>query len=168
LTSGTGGPAAALGEPRPALLGLEPRWQRPRRGAAPGRLLPCPIIAALPRRRRARRDVLFLGDCDDGCRRLAGLLGWGEELEAMVEAAGCAAAGEGQERAAAAAEGMARAAAAGAEGNEASSASSSAGSAGSAGSAAGGAAGAAAKAAPPPAAGAGGGGAAAPEPPREP
>ena len=27
-------------------------------------------------------DVLLLGDCDDGVRRLAGKLGWGEELEA--------------------------------------------------------------------------------------
>ncbi|KAJ3034827.1 NAD-dependent protein deacetylase sirtuin-2, partial [Rhizophlyctis rosea] len=31
-----------------------------------------------------RRDARFLGDCDEGCRRLAELLGWGEELEELV------------------------------------------------------------------------------------
>ncbi|KAI8475473.1 MAG: NAD-dependent deacetylase sirtuin-2-like protein, partial [Monoraphidium minutum] len=56
------------------------------------------------------RDVLYLGDADDGCRRLAALLGWEEELEAMVEAAGCTAAaggGGGDARAAAAGAGIA-------------------------------------------------------------
>ena len=33
------------------------------------------------------RDALYLGDCDEGASRLAGLLGWGEELEAMVKEA---------------------------------------------------------------------------------
>jgi NAD-dependent deacetylase sirtuin 2 len=33
-----------------------------------------------------RRDALFLGDCDDGFRELARLLGWDAELETLVEA----------------------------------------------------------------------------------
>lgn len=31
------------------------------------------------------RDVFFQGDCDDGCRRLAELMGCGEELKELVE-----------------------------------------------------------------------------------
>jgi len=33
------------------------------------------------------RDCLFLGDCDEGVRRLASLLGWREELEEMITSA---------------------------------------------------------------------------------
>ena len=36
------------------------------------------------------RDALFLGACDDGVRRLAGLLGWSAELDALVAANGSA------------------------------------------------------------------------------
>lgn len=31
-----------------------------------------------------RRDVAWLGDCDEGCHHLANVLGWGKELENMV------------------------------------------------------------------------------------
>lgn len=31
------------------------------------------------------RDVLFLGDCDEGCLKLAEKLGWGDELKNLVE-----------------------------------------------------------------------------------
>lgn len=31
-----------------------------------------------------RRDVAWLGDCDEGCHHLAKILGWGEQLEKMV------------------------------------------------------------------------------------
>ncbi|XP_039616524.1 NAD-dependent protein deacetylase sirtuin-2 [Polypterus senegalus] len=34
---------------------------------------------------KAYRDVAYLGTCDDGCRKLAELLGWKEELEEMVK-----------------------------------------------------------------------------------
>ncbi|XP_053908826.1 NAD-dependent protein deacetylase sirtuin-2 isoform X2 [Cuculus canorus] len=34
---------------------------------------------------KAYRDVAWLGECDAGCRALAELLGWKEELEALVE-----------------------------------------------------------------------------------
>lgn len=34
-----------------------------------------------------QRDCLFLGDCDEGVRQLASLLGWREELEAMITGA---------------------------------------------------------------------------------
>lgn len=50
------------------------------------------------------RDVLFLGDADDGVRELARLCGWGEELEALVGGGGRGGAGgdgEGAEEAAA-------------------------------------------------------------------
>ncbi len=30
------------------------------------------------------RDAAFLGDCDEGAKRLAALLGWEQELEALV------------------------------------------------------------------------------------
>ena len=30
------------------------------------------------------RDVLVQGDCDEGTRQLCGLLGWSDELEALV------------------------------------------------------------------------------------
>lgn len=33
------------------------------------------------------RDALFLGDCDAGVRQLAGLLGWGQELEELCQKA---------------------------------------------------------------------------------
>lgn len=32
----------------------------------------------------ARRDVFLRGDCDEGCKRLAALLGWENEFEALV------------------------------------------------------------------------------------
>eukprot|EP00931_Biecheleriopsis_adriatica_P006974 TRINITY_DN108315_c0_g1_i1.p1 TRINITY_DN108315_c0_g1~~TRINITY_DN108315_c0_g1_i1.p1 ORF type:complete len:356 (-),score=86.91 TRINITY_DN108315_c0_g1_i1:78-1145(-) len=32
------------------------------------------------------RDVWWQGDCDSGCRELADVLGWGEDLEALIEA----------------------------------------------------------------------------------
>jgi len=54
------------------------------------------------------RDALFLGDCDDGVRQLAELLGWESDLERLIEEAGCAAAGSGAARAAAAGAGLAR------------------------------------------------------------
>ena len=31
-----------------------------------------------------RRDALFLGDCDDGARQLAALMGWQTELADLV------------------------------------------------------------------------------------
>uniref|UniRef100_A0A8C4X468 NAD-dependent protein deacetylase n=1 Tax=Erpetoichthys calabaricus TaxID=27687 RepID=A0A8C4X468_ERPCA len=34
---------------------------------------------------KAYRDVAYLATCDDGCRKLAELLGWKEELEEMVK-----------------------------------------------------------------------------------
>lgn len=34
------------------------------------------------------RDALFLGDCDDGVRQLAELLGWESELEELINASG--------------------------------------------------------------------------------
>ena len=30
------------------------------------------------------RDVALLGDCDEGCKTLSELLGWGKDLEEMV------------------------------------------------------------------------------------
>lgn len=30
------------------------------------------------------RDALFLGDCDDGVRQLANLLGWKSELDELI------------------------------------------------------------------------------------
>lgn len=38
----------------------------------------------------AYRDVLYLGDTDNGVKELAGLLGWGEELETLIAAGGIA------------------------------------------------------------------------------
>lgn len=35
------------------------------------------------------RDALFLGDCDAGCARLAEMLGWGDDLRALVREHGC-------------------------------------------------------------------------------
>lgn len=34
------------------------------------------------------RDALFEGDCDEGARTLAQLLGWRQELEGLVQGAG--------------------------------------------------------------------------------
>lgn len=31
------------------------------------------------------RDVFWEGTCDDGCQKLADLLGWGDELREMVK-----------------------------------------------------------------------------------
>lgn len=36
-------------------------------------------------RHRYRRDALWLGSCDDGCLKLAELLGWEDELKALME-----------------------------------------------------------------------------------
>jgi hypothetical protein len=36
----------------------------------------------------AYRDVLYLGDTDNGVKELAGLLGWGKELESLIAAGG--------------------------------------------------------------------------------
>ncbi len=30
------------------------------------------------------RDALFLGDCDEGVRRLCNLLGWGDDLDELL------------------------------------------------------------------------------------
>ena len=32
------------------------------------------------------RDVLILDDCDNGCKRLADALGWGQELQVLMDA----------------------------------------------------------------------------------
>lgn len=34
---------------------------------------------------RNSRDVFYQGDCDKGCQELADLLGWGDELRAMID-----------------------------------------------------------------------------------
>ncbi len=34
----------------------------------------------------SRPDALYLGNCDDGARKLAELMGWQEDLEAMIAA----------------------------------------------------------------------------------
>jgi hypothetical protein len=44
----------------------------------------------------AYRDVLYLGDTDDGVTELANLLGWGKELEALIATGGI---GGGQSKA---------------------------------------------------------------------
>lgn len=36
----------------------------------------------------AYRDVLYLGDTDDGVQQLAEMLGWGKDLEVLIEAGG--------------------------------------------------------------------------------
>lgn len=48
------------------------------RGLQPHHLLHCFTVDCIC------RDALFLGTCDEGVSQLAGLLGWGAELEALV------------------------------------------------------------------------------------
>ena len=42
------------------------------------------------RRKEGIRDVRWLGGCDEGVRKLCELVGWGEELERLVEKGGLA------------------------------------------------------------------------------
>lgn len=89
-----GRPAVSASRPAPPLpvsdrlLNSVPptrRFRSPAPASLPPSLPPTPPLPSL-RAPRRRRDALFLGDCDDGVRRLCALLGWEAELDALIAA----------------------------------------------------------------------------------